>query len=157
MIFYIYNYLYYKIIIICFILYKLEVKLTLIKMNNKSPIFSIFKAKTTNNKGEKLFTNRKMKREDISLLNSLFSVLKRKKRISESTYCEETDNHHIEEKKSNSPHFKEDKEDTEDCSKIGETVYNEEDSERTITEESDKENKNEDEDSDDEVIDINKI
>ena len=97
-----------------------------------------------------------MKREDINLLNSLFTVLKRKKRISESTYCEETDNHHIEEKKSNSPHFKEDKEDTEDCSKIGETVSNEEDSERTITEEESlTEHKNED--SDDEVIDINKI
>ena len=104
-----------------------------------------------------MFTNRKMKREDINLLNSLFSVLKRKKRISESTFSEETNNHQIEEKKSNSPQFKEDKEDTEDCSKIGETVYNEEDSERTITEESDKENKNEDEDSDDKVIDINKI
>ena len=52
--------------------------------------------------------------------------------------------------------IKEDKEDTEDCSKIGETVSNEEDSERTITEEESlTEHKNED--SDDEVIDINKI
>ena len=51
--------------------------------------------------------------------------------------------------------IKEDKEDTEDCSKIGETVSNEEDSERTITEEESlTEHKNED--SDDEVIDINK-
>ena len=98
-----------------------------------------------------------MKREDINLLNSLFTVLKRKKRISESTYAEEEDCHQIEEKNKKVLHIKEDKEDTEDCSKIGETVYNEEDSERTITEESDKENKNEDEDSDDEVIDINKI
>lgn len=103
-----------------------------------------------------MFINHKMKREDINLLNSLFTVLKRKKRISESTYAEEEDCHQIEEKNKKVLHIKEDKEDTEDCSKIGETVSNEEDSERTITEEESlTEHKNED--SDDEVIDINKI
>ena len=72
------------------------------------------------------------------------------------TYAEEEDCHHIEEKNKKVLHIKEDKEDTEDCSKIGETVSNEEDSERTITEEESlTEHKNED--SDDEVIDINKI
>lgn len=127
-------------------------------MNGKSHLFKVIKKEETVKKEEKVFINRKMKREEINLLNSLFSVLKRNKRITESTFSEEEMVETKKENKQPALNIKEDKEETEDCSKIGETVNNDEDPERTITEDDIiTENNNEEEDSDDEVIDINKI